>query len=195
MPEPIVTATLIAGGISAGAKLWDYLASKETRELQNQTLQQMTEFNNDLLRRARGKFTEAEIAQIKRNAEPSINAVAGNVAARGLTGPAGAAIVADAQQKPFFAAQDAATKAVPGSLQNLMGIVNQHLAMFEGDDDIAKEFGELIKSYTTLKGLNAIPPGGTPGQGYDQGSPTPPSNTEMHQIYEGKFPGSPIPKF
>lgn len=168
MPEPIVTAAIIGAGVNMIDRYLNHLETKDLQAAQNRTLDQMTQFNNDLLRRARGKFTDAEIAQIKRNAEPMVNAVAGNVAARGLTGAAGASIVADAQQQPFYAAQSAATQAVPGSLQNLMNIVNQNLAMVQGDDSLAKEFGGLVQSYATLKGLNAIPSDfNAPGQGYD----------------------------
>ena len=172
MLEPVTTSALISAGIGAGVsavqKLWSHYSSRDIRKLQSRTLNQMEMFNNDLLRRARGKFTDAEIAQIKRNAEPYVNAVAGNVAARGLGGSAaGASVVAEAQQRPFFAAQSAATQAVPGSLQNLMNIVNQNLGMFQGDEGIAKEFAGLIQSYSLLKGLNTPTETTTPpGQGY-----------------------------
>lgn len=179
MADPITLGTLAKfAGVGAGLSIIDrfinHVETRELRALQNQTLDQMTQFNNDLLRRARGKFTDAEIAQIKQNAEPAVNAVAGNVAARGLTGPAGAAIVGEAQQRPFLNAQNAAAQAVPGSLQNLMAIINQNLAMFQGDDSLAKEFGGLVQSYAMLKGLNTIPGDegtATPGQGYEEFQP------------------------
>ena len=209
MPDPtsgIATATLLKlAGVGAGLNILDrfltHVQTRGLRRLQSQTLDQMTTFNNDLLRRARGKFTDAEIAQIRRNNEPMVNAVAGNVAARGLgSSAAGASVITEAQQRPFFAAQDAATQAVPGSLQNLMSLVNQNLSMFAGDEGVAQEFGGLIQSYMTLKGL-----GGMPGQGYDGAWESqqlgdlsymgniPQSRSSMFDLYQQNYPNSPNP--
>ena len=175
MADPISAATILklagaGAGVSMVDKFLSRIQTKDIRRIQSRTLNQMVTFNNDLMRRARGKRTEAEIREIKRNAEPYVNAVAGNVSARGFgASPAGAGQIREAQQAPFLASQSAATQALPGSLQALMSVINQNLSMFQGDEGIANEFAGLVQSYATLRGLNAMPnPTEVPGTGLRQ---------------------------
>ncbi len=172
MVDPISTAALaklvgVGAGLSVLDKFLSLMQTKDIRRIQSRTLDQMVTFNNDLMRRARGKHTKAEMAQLKRNAEPYVNAVAGNVSARGFgNSPAGVRQITEAQQAPFLASQNAATQAIPGSLQSLMSVINQNLAQLGGDEGIANEFAGLVQSYATLRGLNAMPNPNATGQGY-----------------------------
>ena len=153
MAEPL-TLGLIAGGTWLADKAYDYFTNRRLRELQEEVLDQQVQFNNDLARRARGKFTSTEIAQIRRDAAPQINAVAGNVAARGLgTSPAGAALVNEAIQAPFAAAQQAASSAYPGSLTALSGRIDNRLASFTNDRFFSDALKTISDNYKVLQGF------------------------------------------
>ena len=83
-----LTLALIAGGLTAGSKIYDHFRTRDLYQLQKEVFDQHAQFNKDLARRARGKFTDAELAPIRTATEPQINAVAANVAVRlGVSSP------------------------------------------------------------------------------------------------------------
>ena len=144
----------IAAGTWAADKAYDYFTNRKLRELQEEVLDQQVQFNNDLARRARGKFTSAEIAQIRRDSAPQVNAVAGNIAARGLgTSPAGAALVNQAIQAPFTAVQQAAVSTYPGSLASLSGTIDNRLASLSNDRFFNDALKTISENYKVLKGF------------------------------------------
>lgn len=159
MAEPISTTTLLTlAGISAGGKIlggiYDRIANRRLYELQDEVLNQQVQFNKDLQRRSRGKFTESELAMIRRNAEPQLQAASGNIAARlGTSSPAGLALLQQAQQTPINAAMQAATAQYGASLSGLSQTVNQRLGQLSGDSSFLEDLKAVSETYKILKGL------------------------------------------
>ena len=150
-PATITAGTAIAGG------LYDLVNPNQARQIQRQVLDDAAAFQKGLLRQSRGRFTAQEREQIRRNSESQVNAVAGNVAQRGLgSSPAGAQIVANAQQAPFFAAQQAATQAVPAATS----IVSQLAKSMQGNRQFHALLGSIAKSVSYLRESDTYSPAG-----------------------------------
>lgn len=167
MAEP-VTLALIAGGLTVGSKIYDHFRTRDLSRLQNEVLNQHAQFNKDLARRARGKFTESELAAIRTAAEPQINAVSANVAARlGPSSPAGLALLQQAQQ--------AATEAYAPSLKTLSETVSQRLGQLSGDKSFIGDLKAISEAYKTLEKLVGSPkkPTGTPDASNSPEDPAP----------------------
>lgn len=163
MAEPISTTTLLAlAGISAGGKIlggiYDRITNRRLYELQDEVLNQQVQFNQDLARRSRGKFTGAELAMIRQNAEPQLQAASGNIAARlGPSSPAGIALLQQAQQAPINAAMQAATAQYGSSLSALSKTVNQRLGQLSRDSSFMDDLGSILKNYIYLKKIGQNP--------------------------------------
>ena len=54
-----------AAAVGAGLQVYDYIQNADMRRIENEVMSESAAFNKDLLRRARGKFTNAELAQIQ----------------------------------------------------------------------------------------------------------------------------------
>ena len=181
MAEPISTKTLLAlAGISAGGKIlggiYDRITNRRLYELQDEVLNQQVQFNKDLQRRSRGKFTESELAMMRRNAEPQLQAASGNIAARlGPSSPAGLALLQQAQQAPMLAAQQAATEAYAPSLKTLSETVSQRLGQLSGDKSFLGDLKAISEAYKTLEKLVGSPkkPTGTPDASNSPEDPAP----------------------
>lgn len=155
--EPI-TASLIAGAANIGLGIYNRLANRDLHRLQQEIFEQQVQFNNDLSRRSRGKFTESELATIKANAEPQINAVAGNVSARlGASSPAGLALINQARQAPINAAMQAAAGQYGTSLAGLSKTVEERLGALKSDLSFLSNLKTLLKYYLELKENGANP--------------------------------------
>lgn len=90
------------------------IAPDRQSQIFTDVLAAQTEFRNMLARRAMGKLTPREVEDIKQGGEAQVNAVAGNVASRGLgSSPAGAQVIADAQGQVFSQARQEAMAALP----------------------------------------------------------------------------------
>lgn len=175
MAEP-VTLALIAGGLTVGSKIYDHFRTRDLSRLQNEVLNQHAQFNKDLARRARGKFTESELAAIRTAAEPQINAVSANVAARlGPSSPAGIALINQAQQAPILAAQQAATAAYAPSAAALSKAVKERLGQLSGDSAFIGDLKAISEAYKTLEKLVGSPkkPTGTPDASNSPEDPAP----------------------
>ncbi|MDE0298627.1 MAG: hypothetical protein OXN17_08350 [Candidatus Poribacteria bacterium] len=163
MAEPISTTTLLAlAGISAGNKIlggiYDRITNRRLYELQDEVLNQQMQFNRDLQRRSRGRFTGAELAMIRQNAEPQLQAASGNIAARlGTSSPAGIALLQQAQQAPINAAMGAATAQYGASLSELSRTLNQRLGQLAGDSSFMDDLGSILKNYMYLKKIGQNP--------------------------------------
>lgn len=141
-PATPIIGSAIAGGV------YDLVNPNQQREILQRVLQDSAAYQRGVLRQSRGKFTAREREQIRRNSEQQVNAVAGNVAQRGLgSSPAGAAIVAQAQQAPFFAAQQAAHAAVPAAT----GTVAQLAQQMSGNRQFHQVLGSIGKSLSFLR--------------------------------------------
>lgn len=158
MPEPIsMSAMLKIAGVSAGANvledLYNRLSNRDIFKLQEDLLNERVQYNEDMARRSRGKFTEGELQQIRMNAEPQLNAIAGNISARLGTGSAaGASIIAQAAQAPVTAAMNQASGSYAQSLTALSQAVNKQVGALRGDKSFTEDIGAIIKAYTFLKG-------------------------------------------
>ena len=181
MAEP-VTLALIAGGLTVGSKIYDHFRTRDLSRLQNEVLNQHAQFNKDLARRARGKFTESELAAIRTAAEPQINAVSANVAARlGPSSPAGIALINQAQQAPILAAQQAATAAYAPSAAALSKTVKERLGQLSGDSAFIGDLKAISEAYKTLEKLVGSPkkPTSTPD---DSNSPEDPAPQALNML-------------
>ena len=163
MPEPISMGTLAlisagTGLAQVGLGIYDRIANRDLYKLQKEVLDQQVQFNRDLQRRSRGKFTDAELAMIRRNAEPQLQAASGNIAARlGPSSPAGLALLQQAQQAPINAAMQAATAQYGASLSGLSQTVNQQLGQLAGDSSFMDDLGSILKNYIYLKKIGQNP--------------------------------------
>ena len=147
-------------------------------QIYEKVLQSQIDYRNTLLQRAYGHFTPADVQDIQRSAEPAVNAIAQGVAARGLgTSPAGAQIIAEAQQRPFTQAQQQAQAQLPQwdmmimqNAQALMGdpsffsdidsIVQLLIEEFDEDPETKEndpEYRKQVESvFNWLKSIGAI---------------------------------------
>ena len=154
MAEPM-TMALIAGGsalANIGTGIYDRIAYRDLYRLQQEVLDQQVQFNKDLARRSRGKFTASELAVIRQNAEPQLQAASGNIAARlGPSSPAGLALLQQAQQAPINAAMGAATAQYGSSLSGLSQTVNRRLGQLSGDSSFMDDLGSILKNLVYLK--------------------------------------------
>ena len=96
----------------------------------------------------------AEMREIREGAEPQTNRVAGNVAQRGLgTSGAGAAVVAEAQQAPFDAAQEAAAQEVSRANETAFNLAS----LLIDSDSFNEDLGAVVKNLTVLEDLLGDP--------------------------------------
>ena len=107
---------------SFGVKqIGNLIAPNRQGEIIQSVLQSQIDFRDQIARRAFGRLTPRDHQQLQMQAEPQVNAIAGNVASRGLgSSPAGAAIVGDAQAQAYSQARQEALQALPMYDQNLM---------------------------------------------------------------------------
>ena len=144
-------------GLSLAGGIYDLINPDEQRQIQRQVLDDAAAFQRGLLRQSRGRFTAQEREAIRRNSEAQVNAVAGNVAQRGLgTSPAGAAIVAQAQQAPYFAATQQAASQIPA----VTSMVSQLAQSMGGNRQFHQLLGSIGKSLSYLRESEAYSPKG-----------------------------------
>lgn len=158
MPGPIAwlaanpqTIPLIATGVGS---IYETVFPDKAKQIQLEVLEDQKNFRRMLSRQARGIFTSAEHETLARGAEPVVNRVAGNVAARGLgSSPAGAQIIARAQQEPFIAAQQGAQAALPAANQQSF----QMASLLATDDSFYEDLGATVQNLVTLAELGDAP--------------------------------------
>ena len=136
---------------SAASAVYRSLAPDRAVEIRDNVLNSQIELRNTLARRAFGNFTPAEQSNIRRSAEPQVNAVQANVASRGLgSSGAGGQVIAEAQQRPFEVAQQRAEQALPIYDQALLGSANSLLmndgSFFDDLNAIASLIAEEMKT-------------------------------------------------
>ena len=110
--EGIMIGSAVLG---TGLKYWDYIQNRDLRKIQNEVFMERATWNKDLLRRARGKFTDSELADIARQNQPALTQLSGNVSARlGPSSGVAADILSQAQQQTLFNAQNQAASLAGG---------------------------------------------------------------------------------
>ena len=145
------TALAIAAGESIVGGLIDLFHESDEEKLIAMSLD---ELEVQRLRRS-GVFSEEEIAEIRRGAEPGVNAVAGNVASRGLgSSAAGADIIRQAQQAPFLQAQAQAQQTYQTLLTGTFNMVQQYS---QSNPSMRSQVGSLAKLYLTYQSENEDP--------------------------------------
>ena len=132
---------LATSGVRA---LHNLIAPDRQAQILSEVLAGQTEFRNSLARRAFGHITPDEASDIREGGAAQVNAVAGNVASRGLgSSPAGADIVSEAQQQVFTQARREALAALPAHDQAIAMTVQ---SLFSNDNS----FNEDLSAITTL---------------------------------------------
>lgn len=148
MPEPITTAALITAGSSLLKSSLNWWQTRDLRKLQQDLLNEQVQYKDDLARRSRGKFTDSELQMIRMGAAPQLNALSGSVAARlGSGSPAGAQIVAGAQQAPVNAAMMRAQGEYGAALSGLSAQAAQMIGGMGSDRGFAEDVGGLIAAF------------------------------------------------
>ena len=82
----IANPEVIPAVTSVGSSIYESLFPDEAKQIQLEVLEDQKNFRRMLSRQSRGIFTGSERQAIARGAEPTVNRIAGNVAARGLGG-------------------------------------------------------------------------------------------------------------
>ncbi len=140
-PQAIPAITTTAGTI------YESLFPDEAKKIQMDVLEEQRQFRRMLSRQSRGIFSVGESEGIMRGAEPTVNRIAGGVARRGLGGSgAGQQVIAQAQQAPFTAAQQAATQALTGAASREFEMASQLV----GDDSFYEDLGATVKNIVQL---------------------------------------------
>lgn len=154
--DPVTGAILVQTGLTIGGGILDYITSADERKLKEKVLNEMVADQERISRWSKGQFSPRERTQMMQAAEPGVNQVAANVAQRGLgTSPAGAQVIAEAQQRPILEAQAAAMQAKPGVDANLFSVVNQLAAEDQGFQD---SLATISQNYFTLQGMGKQDP-------------------------------------
>ena len=152
MPDPVTIGALLKVAAPYVAptivgSIYEGLFPDEAKKIQMQVLEDQKNFRRMLSRQSRGVFTSSEREAIARGAEPTVNRVAGGVAARGLGGSgAGAQVIAQAQQAPFLQAQTAATQALSGANSQAFAMATQLV----GDNSFFEDLRKLTAGITEL---------------------------------------------
>ena len=150
MADPVTVVALLKAApyiATIGGTVWETLFPDKAKQIQLEVLEDQKNFRRMLSRQSRGIFTGSERQAIARGAEPTVNRIAGNVAARGLGGSgAGAQVIAEAQQAPFLEAQTAATQALSGANVQAFKMASQLI----GDDSFYEDLGGLVQNITEL---------------------------------------------
>lgn len=151
MAVPIGTIAAIAGPPILSA-IFEGLGGNRIKKLQEEVLMEQKEFADRLNRISRGEFTTAERMAIEKANEPTLNAISGSLARRGIRrSPASAQVIAAARQAPFVRTQSAALGAAPGALES----VQRTASLFE-QPAFAETLGGITRDFFILKGLNQI---------------------------------------
>ena len=138
----------------SGLQYYDYIQNADMRRIENEVMTEGVAFNKDLLRRARGKFTDAELSQIQQANAPALQAVSGNVSARlGAGSPLAASLTNQAQQQTVFNAQQHATAGALGLRGGGGGTMPQPNTLFSS-------LGQIAAAIDMLKRTTGTTPGG-----------------------------------
>ena len=121
----------------------DYFSTSDMEELLQE---QLSETEKQRLR-ASGLFSDEDIENVSAGFQSAFSRVAGNVASRGIDGPAGAEILAQAQAAPFHQLQAQASRlyqtALVSSSQMIASLAQENIAF-------SRSFGNITKLYQTM---------------------------------------------
>ena len=135
-----------SAAIGAGLKLYDYISNADQRRIAKEVFEEQAVFQKDLLRRARGKWTESELREIERMNQPALTALSGNLSARlGPSSGITADLLNQAQQRTIFNAQQQAGQLALGVGGGGAGGA-QTTPLFQSLGQIAATLQELKRS-------------------------------------------------
>lgn len=168
---------IVQGGLAAIGGIYGAISPNRGRELQDEVVQGYRQLRETSQRQARGQFTPAERSQIRANAQPQLQQVAGSIASRGLgSSPAGAQIAAGAEQAVFTNAQRLAAQQElivnrdayaaasdlvqrdAGFFQDLQGIAAAYAQIRAMGGQVPPELDEAVRQYVGI------------GEGYSRGT-------------------------
>ena len=128
---------------TAARGIHSLIAPDRQHQIFTDVLAAQTEFRNVLARRAFGKLTPRDAEEVKEQGAHQVNAVAANVASRGLgSSPAGAEIIADAQGQVFSQARQEAMAALP-AYDNL--IAQQARTLMASDNSFNEDLTAIVR--------------------------------------------------
>lgn len=145
---------LWTAGTAIGGSVIDKFHPSQAKRMADESLARMEQNTLELERQKRGMFTPEERRDIEDASEPMVNRVAQGVGARGLASSgAGAQIVAEAQQKPFFDAMGNARRQFSQENVRLWEASTQMAAM---DPSFGSILGDWAAEYFYLRdnGIN-----------------------------------------
>lgn len=144
-------ATLLSGGtiqpwmiplLTSGASaIYRSLNPSRAMQIRDKVLNSQLEMRDMIARRAFGPLTPQDVADIREGGEAHVQAVAGNVASRGLgTSPAGAQVVSEAQQNVFAQARREAQSQLPILDNQVLASANAQLM---NDSSFVEDLGQV----------------------------------------------------
>ena len=141
----------VNAGLTGISALYGAISPNRGRELQDEVVEGYRQLRQTAQRQARGQFTPNEREQMRANAQPQLQAVAGSVASRGLgSSPAGAAITAQAEQAVFSNAQRLAAQ------QEMVvnrEAFNAATYMAQRDDGFFESLQRLSSAYAQIRAM------------------------------------------
>lgn len=143
-----------------GFILGGLLADDKMQKLQESVLQERLANTRRLKRISQGQFTAAERQSINRGAEPVLNQIQGNLAARGISqSGAGGQIIAEAAQAPFLSAQQSAARGLGSELASVQGSVDLLAAQEQvANQQLYADIGRLAGALTMLQQMGLQDP-------------------------------------
>lgn len=137
---------LILGGANIALGLFDRFRASDLQKLQDDVLQRRGQYVDDLARRSRGKFTDAELEAQQSRYAPVLEQTSGALAGRvGVRSGAGAQILADTQaglQQRDMLAADAQYGQALGVYSQELG---RHLQPLQGDSSFIEDLGVIAQ--------------------------------------------------
>lgn len=153
MADPVTIAAIVAPPLLGALK--NIISPDRTAELRREVLQQQRDNIARLNRQATGVFTPDERKAIEKGNQPTLERVSGSLASRGIgQSPVAGEVIAEAEQAPFVAAQQAASVALGGATNALANT----LATLPPDDSFFETLGSISQSVLTLEALDKESP-------------------------------------
>ena len=129
---------LMTSGANA---LYRHISPDRAAEIMDRVLNSQIQMRNMMAEKAFGRLTPAVAEEIEQQSSPQVNAIAGNVASRGLgTSPAGAQIVSDAQRAAYTTAQREAAAQLPIFDETIM---RHARSMLVNDSSFMEDLGSI----------------------------------------------------
>ena len=145
----------VNAGLTGISALYGAISPNRGKELQDEVVEGYRTLRQTAQRQARGQFTPSERTQMRANAQPQLQAVAGSVASRGLgSSPAGAAITASAEQAVFSNAQRLAAQQEMIVNQELFAMASE---LVPRDEGFFNALQRIAAGYAQIRAMGGQP--------------------------------------